>query len=139
METQIKEPRVKFKVSLSNGETLYEGKGNFQRLAGLEAPYARLLSYISENNLNITSFALYTDTGKVFNLPSLGNNPKFKEFQEIKKPLSYNLFRKLGKNIEANSTEDLLVCAEAYYSGIRLQLWVDDNNPDNSWVLIKEV
>ncbi len=57
METQ----KPKWTVSLSNGETLYEGKNEYEHSEGEPTPWRRLLNYIEEEELSITSLALYND------------------------------------------------------------------------------
>lgn len=132
METR--QYRVFFKVSLSNGENIYENKGDYLRIPGELPPWERLKQYISDSNLTITSLDLYTDEGNTFNLPSSGQNPKFKAFADSLKPSSYNFFRRAGSDY--GKGWEVYAVAEAIFSNYILQMWVNNNNPDNSWVLI---
>ena len=134
--------KVLWTVSLSNGETLYENKGNFQMIEGALSPWQRLLSYLAETGTYITSMSLYTDDGKRWNLPSLGRDPKFHEFSVAPKPVGFNFFRKAA--IEAKSIEemktvppsDLYTVIEATYENkAKLQLWVDEKK-QNCWTLL---
>lgn len=134
---------VKWQVSLSNGETFFENKGKYLEIPNEKSPWQRLIQYIAENKLKITSIALYTDLGQSFNLPSSGNNPKFKPFLDAEKPLDYNMFRSIAKearviNMKAGSAKvsEWFTTIEAIYSNCKLQLWVDENNIKNCWTLI---
>lgn len=133
------EKHVRWQVSLSNGETLYEGKGGYKTIEGGLSPYQRLLEYLSANDLKITSMSLYTDSDQHFNLPSSGNNPKFSEFGQLSKPGNYKMFRKVGFDISAGNKENVeeYSVIEAIYPEYKLQLWVDENNVKNCWVLIR--
>jgi hypothetical protein len=136
METLFKH-NVKWKISLSNGETFYEGKGKFKDISGLKSPFQRLLDYTLDTKTYITSLSLYTDDGKSFNLPSAGKRPQFKEFSNLEKPLDYNICRKITRKISriGFETDEWFTVAEAIYPKYKLQLWVDEKNPKNCWVL----
>ena len=139
--------RVKWQVSLSNGETLYEDKGNFVRVAGEKSPWQKLISYMAFKEVYITSLSLYTDDGQRFNLPSAGNNPKFSMFDLIDKPLDYSFCHKLLQDHDvvyegdkASITGTQIVAEytviEAIYKEYRLQVWVSDNDPRISWAVV---
>ena len=138
---------VKFKVSLSNGETFFEGKPPFDEIPNELSPWNKLQEYIFKNKVEVTSLSLYTDSGQTFNLPSAGKNPKFKVFQKLEKPLDFQCFRAIGRDLDVipkdnkfeatqSGDSDWFTIAEAIYSSYRLQIWVDEQNPRNSWVLV---
>ena len=127
--------KVKWQVSLSDGTTVYEGKGDYLYIAGELSPWNRLLEHIKTNELRITSLSLYTDKGQTFNLPSAGKNPKFHLFASSPQPIGYKMFRAVGHDIDAQS-EDHFTVAEADYGDYRLQLWVDNQHPENCWTLL---
>lgn len=134
---------VLWQVSLSNGETFYEGKGNYIEYENQPSPWQRLNKYIIEKGVDITSLSLYTKDGRTFNLPSSGNNPKFRPFQLADKPLDYNVVRYLARehnfdngNLKKLKISDHFTVAEAIYPDYKLQLWVDEMNTNNSWVLV---
>jgi hypothetical protein len=134
---------VKWQVSLSNGETFFEEKGDFKTIPDIKSPWLRLMDYVVDNQVEITSLSLYTDNGMTFNLPSAGKNPKFKAFGEAKKPLDYLACRKMGQDFIRNGNKlektdkvDLFTVIIAYYENYQLQLWVDENNPRNCWTLV---
>jgi hypothetical protein len=127
---------VGWKVSLSNGETLYEYKGDFVIIPGEISPWQKLLQYIAQNNLTITSMSLYTDGGQTFNLPSAGKNPKFHAFDIQEKPIAYTFSNRLGQDMIGQTDGDLFAIIEAEYNTYRLQIWVDRNNPKNTWSLV---
>ena len=128
--------KVKWQISLNNGETFYEDKGRFIEIEGELSPWNKLQNYIKENDLEITSLALYTDIGQRFNLPSNSSNPKFKAFIEGYRPYRYTLERKLGFDINGTANE-LYTTISAFYKleniEIKLSVWVDENNTMNSW------
>lgn len=139
-------PEARWKVSLSNGETLYEEKGNFKSSKEERfSPWKRLILYIEELNENsekpieITSIGIYTDDGRTFNLPSGGRVPKFHAFFTAKKPRAFNMFKASSSGISmrrgANREEYNFIVAEAIYDIGRLQMWVEINEGKNCWTL----
>jgi len=126
-------------ASLSNGETLYEGKGNYRRLPGKLSPWERLLQHLQNTGATITSLSLYTDGGLRWNLPSAGKNPHFHEFTNAKKPISYKMFRKMGNDILGKDAgkEDLYTVAHAEYEGGHtVEIWVNDDTRASWSVLL---
>jgi hypothetical protein len=135
---------VKWQVSLNNGETLYEGKGDFCDLKGEPSPWQRLQKYISENNFHITSLSLYTDLGQTWNLPSAGSNPKFREFAGLKKPIKFEMFRKMSRDLSVVNEEiggvevtGWYTVARVEYKDMSLEIWVDEFNTKNCWTLTR--
>jgi hypothetical protein len=130
--------KVLWTVSLSNGETFAEGKGEFEIVEGALSPWLKLQDYLKESDVFITSLSLYTRDGMRWNIPSMGKNPKFKEFAEIEKPTGYRFFRKYGVDQTGPNTgvEDHYAVIEAVYGDRKIQTWVDDSTL-NSWSLIK--
>jgi len=138
---------VFWQVSLSNGETFFENKGRFVEIPNELSPWQKLYKYIAENKLLITSLSLYTNDGRTFNLPSAGKNPKFKPFNDAPKPIDYNFFRAIAREFtgmqEGNKAtiintkiSDWFTIIEASYPSYKLQLWVDNRNTKNCWVLV---
>lgn len=133
---------VKWQVSLSNGETLYEDKGEYiEKDDGSLSPWNKLLEYIKDNELAITSLSLYTDDNQHFSLPSLGKNPKFNLFAIAPKPTTYKMFRAYAQDVmgESSGQEDLFTVAEAFYGNVVMQIWVNERNPKNCWTLLLPV
>ena len=131
--------QIKWVASLSNGETLYEGKGDYKKVSGELSPWQKLKQHLDNENLRITSLALYSDDGRRFNLPSTGTNPKFRAFSQAEKPESYRFFRQVGvdvKNGQKENEEHFAVIQAEYADGKKLQVWVRDHKPHESWVLI---
>ncbi len=129
---------IKWTVSLSNGETLYEGKGDFKEVEGEDSPYRKLLKHLDKKDLKITSLGLYNDNNSRWNLPSAGKNPKFKAFDDAEKPKDYRFFRKIGADILSGvpKNEEVFAVIEAQFENYKLQLWVRDDSPHESWVLV---
>lgn len=155
MET-LESHKVKWQVSLSNGETFFEGKGNYVEYAGELSPWGRLQEYLKANDLKITSLSLYTDDGQTFNLPSLGKNPKFSAFMQEWKPFKFVMERHVARDQGDAEYTDWFTTIVAYYlieikdhkhDGeqevpdnlnlvIKLSLWVDEHNTKNCWSLV---
>ena len=137
---------VKWIVSLSNGETIYEGKGKYIEKEGDLSPWQRLLRHLFDAKAVITSLSLYTDDGQRWNLPSAGNNPKFRIYESAPKPIDFNMFRAIGADVggknlsedeikEMEKSGDHFTAAEAVFDGLRIQIWVNEKNPKVSWTL----
>lgn len=136
---------VLWAVGLSNGENYQENKGKFEKIAGELSPWKRLQKYVAENNLMITSLSLVAPDGRTFTLPSSGNNPKFKEFDNARKPDTYAVYRKMGldvvkskasSEVKTKGGPDFYTFAEVtYYPDFKVQLWVDERT-FNSWIRV---
>jgi hypothetical protein len=126
--------KLKWKVGLSDGTNYIEGNSPFQYTDGELSPWLKLQRHIKENNLSITSLCI-VDEGRTFNLPSRGQNPKFRAFLNAEKPIAFNFFRMIGGAV-GGGNRDLFAVAEAHYTDYKLQLWVDEKNTKNCWVLM---
>lgn len=133
--------KVLFTVGLSNGETVYEERGNFKRLSGALSPWERLKSYIQDNSLEITSLSLYKADGTRWNLQSAGGSPRFHAFADGAKPSGYSFFRRAGIDKNPNTGEtissEVFAVVEAIYESYSVQLWVNDET-GNSWILVTD-
>jgi len=131
--------KVLFTASLSNGETIYEGKGNYQEIKDAPSPWQRLLAYQAEAQVEITSLTLYTPGGQRFNLPSAGKNPRFhKVIGNAPVPVDYRIFRAAAAEKDKTGQErfELYTVAEASYAdGRRVQMWVDEQTL-NCWTIM---
>ena len=133
---------VKWYVSLSNGETFFESKGDYKNLPDVKSPWQRLIDYTIDNNVDITSLGLYTDDGRRWNLTSSGNAPKFNAFSNAMKPIDYNIERSLSREMRRDGSVEVLefyTVARAIYSTFELQIWVNNKNPDISYSYIKNL
>ena len=131
---------VRWSVSLSNGETIHEGKGEYEEKDGELSPWQKLLAHIAECGASITSLTLSTESGATFALPSAGKNPRFKAFADAPKPVGYKMFRKIGVDVVSKDggmgKEELYTCAEAQYEdGRKMQIWVSEET-HNAWTLL---
>src|SRR6056297_3747626 len=128
---------IKWTVGLSDGSNKQSDKGEFKRVKGELSPWQKLLNYIDKKGLKITSLALFIE-GKRWNLPSKGNQPKFRAFDEAKSPNSYRFFRKMGVDILNGKKKDVehYAVAEAQYNNKKLQIWVKDKEPYPSWSIV---
>ena len=129
---------VKWQVGLSNGENFKEDKGQFETSPGALSPWQRLLAYLEEHQVTITSLSLCTDDGRRWNLPSAGKNPKFKAFADAPQPVGYRFYRKLGGDVmngAIQQPERYAVVEATYEDGHTMQLWVDDAT-QASWCIL---
>jgi hypothetical protein len=128
---------VKWEVSLSNGKTFQEGSGDFIVVAGELSPWNKLLKYIEENQVTITSFVLINDHGQTFHLPSAGKQPKLRLFDLAEKPVSFKFGRRMASNLDLDGTDDdLFTFATAVYPDYELSIYVDERNTSNCWVCV---
>ena len=134
----MKNSKIKWTCSLSDGSTYYEGKGEFKKEEGELSPYQKLLKHIQKEDLKITSLGLYNENNRRWNLPSKGKNPKFQAFDKADKPKNYRFFRKVGVDILNGKAQDeeKYSVIEAEYDNYKLQVWVKNSKPHESWVLV---
>ena len=131
--------KVLWSVSLSNGETLYENKGNFKNIKDELSPWQRLLLYLAKEKVEITSMSLYCGD-KRWHLPSAGKSPKFQAFSQCEKPYHFKFFRKMGANMNKDTgeqtDEEHFAVVEAFFEGgTSMQVWVDEEK-QNSWTIL---
>ena len=133
----MQDKRPKWSVGLSDGSNHHEGKGDFALIDGALSPWRRLLAFIDDKELTITSMAIRSGE-LAWSLPSIGKNPTFKAFCDAPKPIGYKFFRKLGVNVRGKNkgVEDRFAVIEAQYEGGRtVQVWVDEKTL-SSWTLL---
>ena len=131
--------KINWAVGLSDGSNLYENKGEYCEKKGELSPWLKLQKHLELNGVKITSLSLFTDDGRVWNLPSLGKNPKFADFGNLDRPIEYRAFHKVGFDIEDQGNTDRYVVIEAIYSDQRLQLWVSEKEPYPCWTIVRKV
>lgn len=148
---KLPEPKVQFIASLSNGETIIEGKNDWCWIDGQKSPWNRLIRYSVDKKLTITSLSLYTPSGATYTLPPIGRKAKFAGYSnrsENEIPVDFEVKRFIARDMKiAGIKNDLKIekvnilefytIAEAIYKNFTLQLWVDENNQKNSWSVIK--
>lgn len=131
---------VRWKVSLNDGTTYYEGKKPFKMIEGDKPAWVRLQEFVKKYKLRITSLALITNN-RTWNLPSSGDNPKFRAFDLADKPISYNYKRILGLDYKirgGRKIKQIFVIGEAIFKNYKIEVWVDEDRPDNSWIVTNE-
>lgn len=131
---------IKWQVALSNGQQILED--NDFKNDETSSAWQKLLSYISDNNLEITSLSLLTSDNRTFNLPSGGKRPRFKAFYDVDKPAGYRFFHTVGADVVSSTGEkhsEKFAVVEAQYPTYRVQLWVDEVNTNNCWVLVERI
>lgn len=134
---KLPDKKISWKVGLSNGFNFTEGKGEtFKEVPGELSPWLKLQEYLKKENAHITSMCLVTEDNRTFNLPSAGNNPKFRMFQELDKPTEFKFFRAFASDSNGGNP-DYFAVIQATYPNYKLELWVDETNPKNCWVLVK--
>lgn len=127
---------ISWQVGLSDGTTHYEGKGLFSLITGENSPWLKLQKHLKEHALSITSLSLVFGSRR-FNLPSSGNNPKFRMAYIAEKPIGYNFFRIYG--VDSVGQTNGCTVIEAIYQSYKLQVWVDNSNPNVSWSMTVRV
>lgn len=137
--------RLRWKIGLSDGTNYIEGNAPFDVIQGELSPWLRLQDHIKDNNLTIKSLSLIelfpdAQDNRTFNLPSAGKNPKFRAFDMAEKPKDYNFFRMVAGDINSKDQTKIdteFAVIEAIYENHSVQLWVDERNTRNCWVLSK--
>lgn len=134
----MRDSNVKWAISLSDGTNAYEDKNEYKEVEGDLSPYQKLLNYIEENDVEMTSMSLYTDEGRAWNLPSAGDNPKFDRFENTDKPVDFKFRRHLRQvgMMGGSSKTYKYAMIEAEYEDYKLQVWVMDKEPYPSWTLV---
>ncbi len=133
--------KVLWAAALSNGERIYEGKGDWIDRENDLSPWQRLDKKLASQKIEIRSLWLYVNEpdGQEFHLPGSGD-PKFRIFQERDKPYDYNMFRAIARDTGLSSTEDPnkmkvgktvetdhFTVIEAYYPGETISARVQKN------------
>jgi len=150
MKTREFKHKIQWTASLSNGETFFEGKGDYKDIQdGRKSPIQRLFKYVTRHNLEITSFGLYHQNGTTIHLPSLSKRYNIGLLESEARPIDYNLFRYVDAEVsvspedsnkeiklDPNGFKSWWTVAEGIYENFRVQIWVDENNPKNSRVHI---
>lgn len=147
----LPEPKVCFIASLSNGETITEGKGEWcWTKDGRPSPWNRLIRYAIDKKATITSLSLFTPGGATFTIPPVGKARFTGYAKETTKPLDYQVGRHLirdmdvgahGNDVEVKDVQviEFYTYAEAIYADFSIQLWVNELNPLHSWVVYKKL
>lgn len=130
----MEEQNVRWNVTLSTGESFSEGKGEFSSFAGEKSPWNKLQDYLKQNNSKIVSLFLSTADNNYY-LVKAGDYPNFSPFRSLKEPIEYSVKRYFAQT--AGQENELCTVAIAIYQDYELQLWVDERNTKNSWVLVK--
>jgi hypothetical protein len=130
--TELPESKIKFVVGLSNGESLVEGKGKLERIAGGLSPYHKMRKYLEDEGLEITSIGLWA--GDIHhNLPSFAQ-----KFNGLK-PKGFEFFRRYEEDDAlAGGAVNIYSVAEAHFELFKLQLWINENDLNKSWVVVKD-
>lgn len=148
---KLPDPQVFFIASLSDGQTIVEGTGDYKWVDGLMSPWNRLVRYTVENKLRINSLSLGIPGGQTVTIPTMGGKPRFKGYvdrTEAEKPLDYEVKRFLARdmdvvahsgNLDVKKTQisEFYTFAEAIYGNFTIQVWVNELNPKHTWVVFK--
>lgn len=125
---------TRWKVGLSNGHVFTEGTDPFSFVPGEDSPWLKLKAYLKESGARITALSLVYN-GRTYNLPSNSNNPKFAAFANNEKPIDFDFGRVYGMD-DNGYNKDVFAVIEAFYQDRVLQLWIDEKNQNNTWVLV---
>jgi hypothetical protein len=147
---QLPDPHIHFVASLSDGQTIIEGKGDWQWFPdGRPSPWNRLVRYTAEQGLAITSLSLVAPDGQIYNFPPAGKKAKFEGYADrvsADKPLDYTVRRHIaheisgvGRQVTNIKAVEFYTIAVAIYPTFELQLWVDENDHRKSWTVVKHI
>lgn len=135
---------VRWLASLSNGETLVEGKGLLEEIKGEPSPWAKLIAYINANNLHITGLRVQvkkdSEPTKTYNLPSFnitksGTHEKWNTVNPIT-PNSYDHYRWVTKAITDSSPTQRHIEIRAIYDDFFVSLFVDELEGNECWTVV---
>lgn len=127
-------------VSLSDGSSATEGRGEFKNIKDEPSAWQKLLSHLQENNLKITALRLEV-LGRRYHLPSL-NTAKHKFLSKVPKEIYYR--RKVTNdvfvtdlNLIKKDNYERFIGAIADYGDFLVKLWVNEETGD-SYLQIEE-
>jgi hypothetical protein len=130
---KIPESKTKWIAGLSDGTTVFEGKGIASKVAGEDSPWLKLQKHLKDNSLSINSLNIWIGD-RHYNLPS--NKPKFGGLV----PNGYNFFRRFASDVMAGEENvEHYICIEAIYDSFKVQTYVDEIDNNKSWINIVEV
>lgn len=140
------ETKTKWLASLSDGSTAIEGIEPFHVIPGELSPWLRLQNHLIVCDLYITGMRIQVekpgDATRTYNLPSHNTTPegKHERWRSLRPllPESYNYFRWVTRDIVPGSTEQRQIEVRAVYEGFTVSLFVDENEGNESWVVIHE-
>jgi len=138
--------RTRWLASLSDGTTVIEDEGKFIG-DSVASPWAKLLRYLKENSLIITGLRVQVEKDdeaiRTYNLPShgvdskTGQHEKWQIFPVI--PVRYDYGRwitSLGAAGRKGTLRHIEI--KAIYKDYVVSLFVDENEGNESWVVIHE-
>jgi hypothetical protein len=143
--------KVKWKAVLNNGVIAIEGEGDYCENNDI-SPWQRLEKFVIDNNLEIVDVSLFTANGQTFCLPTHQNRPRVKAFERKEQNASYVVLRTIAREADVtrdnnnyNVSKDVLVehytILRVYYidngHNYTAEVWVNEQNTNNCWFLIK--
>lgn len=104
-----------------------------------DLPERDLSTFVSEKISNsVTGLLFYDSLGKSYYLPRVTTNPKFARFDK-ERVLAFNFYRRGAQDMDFDGkfTGELEVFAviEAIMASKKIEIWVSESNPRNSWVI----
>jgi len=147
----LPDPQIFFISSLSNGETIIEGRGDYSWKPGIKSPWNRLVRYSAEKKATIISLSLCTPGGATFTFPPISGKPRFKAFTELtpeERPLDFEVKRFIAQEMNVginkkkttitdNAVAEFYTIAEAIYKDFSIEIWVNELNIKHSWTVYK--
>ena len=137
--------RTKWLAALSDGTTAVEGIAPFADIQDELSPWNKLLTYLEVNNLHITGMRIQVskpgEATRTYNLPSFNKTPKGNHEKWAKlfprDPSGY----RYGRWLTCSSTteEDRhQIEIRAEYADFAVSLFVDEDEGNESWVVVHE-
>lgn len=129
----------KWIATLSDGETIVEGEGNWGIQPGKRLPWARLCEYAQENNLSITDLYLLLDGEQEIHIPSSLDRFNL----SIYKPSQYSIqhLLEIDNLLGGNRQETTFIDIAAVYEigdNLMVHLIIDVSNWKNMWIVVTE-
>lgn len=138
--------KTKWLASLSDGTTAIEGDGQYTETAGGLSPWLTLQKHLANTGLHITGMRIQVSkTGKAirtYNLPSRHKTPsgKHEKWPAIRPmvPQQYNYFRWIASSRGDGIPPQRHIEIRSIYGDVIVSLFVDENEGNESWVVVHE-
>lgn len=138
--------RTKWLASLSDGSTAIEGVAPFEMVPGELSPWLKLKAHMASCGISITGMRIQVEkpgeATRTYNLPSLnktpaGNHEKWVTLRP-RDPARYDYRRWVTRTITCDGSERHHIEIRAEYDGYAVSLFVDEDEGNESWVVVHE-
>lgn len=126
---------VRWAVSLSNGDTVHEGAGDYEEIQDDLSPWNRLQKHIENNALTITALWLWHPDGHRWVLPGAGGIDLRRAHSA--NPTSVSCFRAF-KSFSDHTEDEVYTVARAEFGIAAVEMWVSEKDHRRSWVVVRD-